>query len=502
MLNHVIAFSLKNRMLVLLGAAVLVGYGFYELSRMPVDVFPDLNRPTVAVMTESPGLAPEEVETLVSRPIEYLLNGATGVQRVRSASGIGLSIVWVEFEWGTDIYRDRQVVAEKLQLARERLPKDVNPEMAPISSIMGEIMLVGLRSTAEGQTPEEQLQKAMELRTLSEFTIRNRLLAVDGVSQVSVMGGVLKQYQVVTSPERLAAQNVSLQDLTQAAEEANVIVGGGVMERSSKETLIRISGQSLTLKDIEDTPVIWRQPRPVLIKDVADVRFGGPVRRGDGGLQIKDGGTVSGGPAVILSVQKQPSANTLVLDPKIDEVLAQLQQDLPADVKIERHIFRQSDFIQAAIGNVEEAIRDGVIWVFVVLFLFLWNFRTSAITLTAIPLSLLITALVFHFLGVSINTMTLGGIAVAVGELTDDAIVDIENIYRRLKENRQKPKPAAPLRVIFLASCEVRNSIVYALSSSAWWCCPSFFWPAWKAACSPRSPSPTSFPYLRRWSFR
>ena len=462
MLNHIIAFSLKNRMLVLAAALLLVVVSAVQLPQMPVDVFPDLNRPTVAILTEAPGLAPEEVEVLVSRPMEYLLNGATGVQRVRSASGIGLSIVWVEFEWGTDIYKDRQVVAEKLQLARERLPRDVNPVMAPISSIMGEITLVGLRSTATDLTPAAAAEKAMELRTLGEFTIRNRLLAVDGVSQVAVMGGILKQYQVITSPERLAAQDVSLQQLVEATAKANVLAGGGIMERANRETILRVSGRSLNLADIANTPVVWRQRRAVLIKDVADVRLGGPVKRGDGSVQTKENGRVTGGPAVILTVQKQPNANTLILDPKIEQVLEELQRELPPDVKIERHIFRQADFIRVAIHNVEEAIRDGVIWVFVILFLFLWNFRTSAITLTAIPLSLLITALVFYYFGLSINTMTLGGIAVAVGELTDDAIVDIENIFRRLKENRGKARPDNPLKVIFLASSEVRNSIVFA----------------------------------------
>jgi CzcA family heavy metal efflux pump len=462
MLNYVISFALKNRVLVLAAALLLAAVGFSQLRRMPVDVFPDLNRPTVAILTEAPGLAPEEVEVLVSRPMEYLLNGATGVERVRSASGIGLSIVWVEFAWGTDIYKDRQVVAEKLQLARERLPRDINPVMAPISSIMGEIALIGLRSTAEGKTLEEQTLQAMELRTLGEFRIRNRLLAVEGVSQVTVMGGILKQYQIITSPERLAAQNVSLTQLVDAAQKANVLAGGGILERTNKETLIRFSGQSLKLSDIADTPVVWRQPRPVLIKDVADVRFGGPIRRGDGGVRIKEGERVDGGPAVILTVQKQPHANTLALDPEIDRVLDEIERDLPADVKIERRIFKQADFIRVAVRNVEEAIRDGVLWVFVILFLFLWNFRTSAITLTAIPLSLLLTALIFYGFGLSINTMTLGGIAVAVGELTDDAIVDIENIFRRLKENRRKARPDPSLKVIFLASSEVRNSIVYA----------------------------------------
>lgn len=462
MLNYVIAFSLKNRMVVLLAALVMMLYGGYHLRKMPVDVFPELNRPTVTILTEAPGLAPEEVEILVTRPIEYLLNGATGVQRVRSASGIGLSIVWIEFDWTTDIYRDRQIVAEKLQLARERLPEGTNPVMAPISSIMGEIMLVGLRSTAEQKTPEDRIAKAMELRTLGEFAIRNRLLAVEGVSQVTVMGGILKQYQILTSPARLAAQNVSLQQLTEAAEKANVLVGGGIMVRKSKESLIRISGQATKLKDLEDTVVVWRDPRPVLVKDVAEVKFGGPIQRGDGSLQVREGGKVEGGPAVIMTIQKQPDVNTLVLSPKIEEVLKQIQKDLPADVLLETRIFKQTDFIQVAVDNVIEAVRDGTIWVIVILFVFLWNFRTSAITLTAIPLSLLMTSLVFAYFGITINTMTLGGIAVAIGELVDDSIVDIENIFRRLRENRHKAFPDNTLRVIYLASCEVRNSIVYA----------------------------------------
>ncbi|MBI3411472.1 MAG: efflux RND transporter permease subunit, partial [Planctomycetes bacterium] len=449
MLNHIIAWSLKNRILVLLAAVLMMLYGGYRLRQMPVDVFPELNRPTVTILTEAPGLAPEEVEVLVTRPIEYLLNGATAVQRVRSASGIGLSVVWVEFEWGTDIYRDRQIVGEKLQLVRERLPEGVNPVMAPISSIMGEIMLVGLRSTADLKTPEERISKAMELRTLGEFTIRNRLLAVEGVSQVTVMGGVLKQYQIITSPEKLAAQNVTLKELVEASEKTNVIAGGGIMVRKAKESLIRISGQSLTLKDIENTVVVPRDPRPVLIKDVALVRFGGPLQRGDGSLQVREGKKVSGGPAVIMTVQKQPDVNTLVLSPKIEEVLEQLQRDLPSDVLIETRIFKQADFIQVAVDNVIEAVRDGTIWVIVVLFIFLWNVRTSAITLTAIPLSLLLTSLVFAYFGISINTMTLGGLAVAIGELVDDSIVDIENIYRRLKENRHKPRPDNPLKVVF-----------------------------------------------------
>jgi Cu/Ag efflux pump CusA len=429
---------------------------------MPVDVFPDLNRPTVTVMTEAAGLAPEEVETLVTRQLEYLLNGATGVRRVRSASGIGLSIVWIEFDWGTDIYRDRQIVAEKLQLARGRLPADVNPVMAPISSIMGEIVLLGLRDTRPLGDAEEERQRGLALRTLAEFTIRNRLLAIDGVSQVTVMGGVLKQYQIVTSPALLAAQDVTLAQLVDAARKANAIAGGGILERPNTEALIRISGQSFTLAEVGDTPVVWRLPRPVLIKDVAELRFAGPVRRGDGAVLVREGDAVMGGPAVMLAVQKQPHADTLAVDRRIVGVLDELQADLPPHTLVERRIFRQAEFIRAAVDNVVEAVRDGAIWVVVVLFLFMWNFRVSVSSLTAMPLSILLTVLVFRWFDVTINTMTLGGIAVAIGDLVDDSIVDIENIHRRLRENRRKPKPDNPLKVVFLASAEVRNSIVYA----------------------------------------
>jgi CzcA family heavy metal efflux pump len=419
-------------------------------------------------MTEAPGLAPEEVELLVTRPLEYLLNGATGVQRVRSSSGIGLSIVWVEFDWGTDIYRDRQIVAEKLQLARARLPRDANPAMAPISSIMGEIRLLGLRATEQDSSAEERLARAMELRTFAEFTLRNRLLAVQGVAQVTVMGGVLKQFQVVTSPERLAAQNISLQELSDAVARANVLAGGGIMERGERESLVRISGQSISLEQVGNSVVAWREPRPVLVRDVAEVRLGGPVRRGDGSVWVKQmqGTTetpeVQGGDAVILAVQKQPHADTLKLDRELDRVLDEMRAELPVGVEIEGRVFKQADFIEAAVDNVVEAVRDGALWVVVVLFLFMWNFRVSVSSLTAMPLSILLTVLVFRWLGISINTMTMGGIAVAIGDLVDDSIVDIENIYRRLKENRHSDSPRPALQVVFLASCEVRNSIVYA----------------------------------------
>jgi Cu/Ag efflux pump CusA len=487
MLNRIIAFSLNNRILVLAMTAFVVVAGTYAARTLPIDVFPDLNRPTVTVLTEAPGLAPEEVELQVTRPLEYQLNGATGVRRVRSASSIGLSIVWVEFDWGSDIYQDRQVVAEKLQLARDRLPKDANPTMAPIASIMGEIMLIGLRSTATPANEDERLQQAMELRTWAEFTLTNRLRSIEGVAQVTVIGGIHKQYQVVTSPARLAAQKVSLAQLVEAVENATGIAGGGILEQSATEKLIRINARSLTPQDIEESTVVFREPRAVLIKDVADVRFAGPVARGAAGIVSRADGRAP--LAVILTVQKQPHADTVRLTRTVETALDEVRNELPAGAVLETHIFKQADFIEAAVRNVEEAIRDGAIWVFLILFLFLWNLRTSLVTLTAIPLSILITALVFALLGVSLNTMTLGGIAVAVGELVDDAIVDVENIYRRLRERvsgewlvvsggeqaaageggagsttHHSPLTThhSPLTTIFQASCEVRNSIVYA----------------------------------------
>ncbi len=446
MFNALIAFSLKNRSAVLVVAVVLLVFGGYQAAQLPVDVFPDLNRPTVTIMTEAHGLAPEEVETLVTFPIESVMNGATNVQRVRSASAVGLSIVWVEFDWGTDIYTDRQIVLEKLQLARSRLPDSVTPLMTPIASIMGEIMIIGVRSTGN-TTP-------IELRTLADWTIRPRILAVHGVAQVAVMGGELKQYQVLTSPTRLAEYGVTIDELTRAVEQANAVSGGGFLLSRERESLIRIVGRATSLDDLASTVVADRDPVPVTVGQVAEVRLGGPVARGDGSVEAH--------PSVILTIQKQPKADTLVLDRQIEETVEEMRKTLPADVVIDTHVFRQASFIEAAVRNVVEAIRDGAIWVVVILFLFLWNLRTSVITLVAIPLSIVITALIFRVFGVTINTMTLGGLAVAVGELVDDSIVDIENIYRRLKENRQKPEPDHPLRVIFRASAEVRNSIVFA----------------------------------------
>lgn len=461
MLDWLIGISLRYRTIVLFLALATAGVGLWELPRMTKDVFPDLNRPTVTVMTEAAGLAPEEVEVLVTRPLEVSLNGLTGVERVRSASGLGLSIVWVEFGWGTDIYRDRQVVTERLQSAGVALPEGVVPRLAPISSIMGEVMLLGVRWGGV----EVGGDALMAMRTFGEFRMRNRLMAIRGVSQVTVMGGVFKQYQVLTTPERLAAKGITLQELSDAVERSNALTGGGVMVRSTEESILRIDGRAIELKDIEQTPIVWREQRPILVGEVAEVKFGGPVPRGGGGVWVKGvGGEQVGGDAIILAVQKQPGVDTVALDKSIQEALDELQRELPKGMVIERGLFQQSKFIEAAVENVSEAVRDGALWVVVVLFVFLWNFRVSVCSLIAMPLSILGTFLVFRWFGVSINTMTLGGIAVAIGDLVDDSIVDVENIYRRLKENRQLPESMrrSAMDVIYRASCEVRNSVVYA----------------------------------------
>ena len=346
-----------------------------------------------------------------------------------------------------------------------------NPTIAPVSSIMGEILLLGIRPSKQevgngALDPSKDRELQMAMRTYGEFRLRNRLMSIQGVSQVTVMGGVLKQYQVITSPERLASQNITLAQLSAAIEKANVLSGGGLMVRDTEESILRISGQSLSLSDIEETPVIWREQRPVLVREVADVRFGGPIQRGDAGIQVRDpqSGRIEGGQGVILAVQKQPGVDTLVLDRKIQMALDSIQKELPEGMELERRLFQQSSFIASAVSNVTEAIQDGAVWVVVILFVFLWNFRVSVCSLISMPLSILMTFLVFRSMGATINTMTLGGIAVAIGDLVDDSIVDVENIFRRLKENHQRAEGErqGPLEVVYQASREVRGSIVYA----------------------------------------
>ena len=447
MLDFIIRFSLTNRLFVIAVGILITAYGLYTVSRMPIDVFPDLNRPTVNIMTEAPGMAPEEVETLVTLPLETALNGLPGVERVRSSTGIGLSVVYVEFNWDTDIYRNRQLVAEKLQLAQEKMPKGITPVMGPIASIMGEIQLIGL-SSPEGKV------SPLDLRTLAEWTIRPRLLSIPGVAQVIAIGGGVKQYQVLLSAEKIQKFQIPLDQIESALSKISLNTTGGYIDLVKKEFLIRNLGTIRSEEDILNSVVGLHLGRPIFVRDVAEVKIGAQIKRGDG--------SVNGKPAVILSIQKQPGANTVQLTERLDYALAELEKSFPTGTTLNRELFKQSHFIENAVDNVKEALRDGTILVFIVLFIFLLNFRTTAITLTAIPLSFLVAAIVFHFFGLSVNTMTLGGLAVAIGELVDDAIVDVENVFRRLKENRKLSSPLPQLQVIYNASSEVRNSIVFA----------------------------------------
>jgi CzcA family heavy metal efflux pump len=447
MINAILRASLHGRLLVLVVAGVLLVFGIWTTVRLPVDVFPDLNRPTVTILTEAPGLAPEEVEALVTRPIETAMNGAPGVERVRSSSAVGLSIVYVEFAWGTDVYRDRQLVSERLLLVRDQLPRTAEATMGPVSSIMGEIALVGVESPKGTVSP-------FDLRSLAEQVIGRRLLTIAGVSQVIAIGGGLKQYVVEPKPELLAAVDLSLNDVVEAVEGANINTTGGFVSQGGRELVVRNLGRTTDLGELGATPVgAFRNGVPIPLAAVAEVTVGTAPKRGDAGVNTR--------PAVILMVQKQPGTDTIKLTERIEEVLRQVGASMPADVQT-RLLFRQATFIEASIHNVEAALRDGAILVTIVLFIFLLNFRTTAITLTAIPLSLVVTAIVMQLCGQSINTMTLGGIAIAMGELVDDAIVDVENVFRRLRENRANPNPRPALQVVFDASAEVRTSIVYA----------------------------------------
>ncbi len=447
MLNNVIAWSLRNRVGVLAVAALMLAFGAWTASRMPVDVFPDLTAPTVTAITEAHGMAPEEVEALVSFPIETAVNGATGVRRVRSSTAQGISVVWVEFEWGTDIFRARQIVAEKLQTVAAALPAGVGvPQLAPVSSVMGEIMMIGLTGT---QSPQD-------LRTVADWTIRRRLLAVPGVAQVIPIGGEVKQYQVLADPARMLATGVTLADVLRAAEGSNENASGGVYMDKGQEYVIRGLGRVQSADDIAKTVVAVRGGVPVLLHQVADVRVGSAPRYGDGSVNAK--------PAVVLAVQKQPGANTLELTDRIARELAEIQRTLPAGMTINAELFRQSEFISLAVHNVIAALRDGAVFVVIILFLFLWNLRATAISILAIPLSLVVAIFGMKLMGITINTMTLGGMAIAIGALVDDAIIDVENVFRRLKENHHVPEEdrRPVLRVVYDASKEIRASIVNA----------------------------------------
>jgi CzcA family heavy metal efflux pump len=447
-MRRLIQWSIDHAWMVLALSVLLLLAGLWTARTMPVDVFPDLTAPTVTILAEGRGMAPEEMESLVTFPLESAINGASNVRRVRSATALGVAVVWVEFDWGTDIFFARQVVAEKLALVGSTLPPQVDrPVLAPVSSIMGEILFFAVSS--ETQSP-------LELRTIADTVVRRRLLAVSGVSQVTPIGGAERQYQVVAHPDQLRANKVSLTELLDSVRGASQNTSAGVFTEGPQEYVLQAIGRVRTPEEIGETVVALRGTRSVLVRDLADVREGAAFKRGEGSR--------SGKPAVIVGVQKQPGANTLELTARLDRELDAIQADLPKGMTIDRRIFRQADFIEVAVDNVVAALRDGGILVIVVVLLFLANLRAAAITLTAMPLSLAAAILVLRGFGATINTMTLGGMAIAIGALVDDAIIDVENVVRRLRENHARPpkerRPAA--EVVREATLEIRTSIVFA----------------------------------------
>ncbi len=447
MLNHIILFALKHRLLVVASSAFIVVYGAITVQNLPIDVFPDITKPTVTVLTESHGMAPEEVETRVTLPIENNLNGLPGMERIRSQSGIGLSVVYIEFEWGTDIFRNRQLVQEKLNLAKERLPRDITPVMGPIGSLLGQIQQIAV--TTEG----EQVS-SMELRTLAEWVLRPRLMTIPGVSQVISIGGGLQQYQILVSAEKLNRYQLSIEQVDKELSQISQNTTGGFLEKSGQEFLVRNIGVVDNIEDIKQTLVGLHFGRPILIGDIAEVKVAPRLKRGDGSFNKK--------PSVVMTIQKQPGADTVTITKAVQEAIEEIRPSLPKGVVVNADVFKQSQFIEASINGIQSKLKLGTILVFVILFIFLANLRMSLITLTAIPISFLVTAIVFKFFGLSVNTMTLGGLAIAIGELVDDSIVDVENVFRRLKENAKTATPEPLLKVIFDASSEVRNSIVLA----------------------------------------
>ncbi|WP_286832620.1 MULTISPECIES: efflux RND transporter permease subunit [unclassified Proteiniphilum] len=447
MLNKIIKFSLNNRMVVLVASVLLIIAGTYIAANMEVDVFPDLNAPTVVVMTEAKGMAPEEVERLVTFPVETAVNGATGVRRVRSSSTTGFSIVWVEFDWGTDIYRARQIVSEKLALVGESLPSNVgNPTLGPQSSILGEVMIIGL--TADSTSMQE-------LRTIADWTVRPRLLSTGGVAQVTVIGGEIREYQILLNPGKMKHYGVGLNEIMSVVRQMNRNASGGVLYEYGNEYIIRGILSSNDPLVLGKTVVKSVNDVPVYLENVAEVTIGNKTPK----LGVA---SERGKPAVLITVTKQPATSTLKLTDQLDRSLAELQETLPADVKLSTDIFRQSRFIENSINNVQKALLEGGIFVVFVLFIFLMNARTTLISLVTIPISLLTSVLALKMMGLTINTMSLGGMAIAIGSLVDDAIVDVENVFKRLRQNREKPieEQKKKLTVIFEASKEVRLPIM------------------------------------------
>ena len=445
MFNWLVTRSLRHRLFVLAAAVILIAVGTFTLPRIPVDVFPDLNKPSVTVMTEAEGLAPREVEQLVTFPLETAMNGIPGVTRVRSVSGVGLSILYVEFDWSSDIYRNRQQVAERLSSISAQLPPRVTPQIGPITSIMGEIMLVALVS--ETVTP-------MELREIADFTMRPQLLNIPGIAQVIPIGGEVRQYRIAPNLAAMQALGLSADQIDTAVGRFGQNTGGGYVDQYSSEYLIRNVAATNRLDDLRNVVVSTARGQPILLRQVATVDYAPRTKRGDAGYEGK--------PAVVVSIQKQPGADTVQLTTQIEAALSNIQKTMPAGVKVDNIQFRQANFIEQSIGNVRRALLEATAVVAVVLFLFLLNWRATAISLTAIPISILVTVVVFKLFGLSINTMTLGGLAIAIGELVDDAVVDVENILRRLRENALRPSPRPRLSVIAAACQEVRSGIVYA----------------------------------------
>jgi len=448
MLNKIIQYSLDNRMLIIFLSLMLVIAGLFTARDMEIDVFPDLTAPTVVVLTDAHGMAAEEVEALVTFPIESSLNGATDVRRVRSSSSYGFSIVWVEFDWDTDIYRARQIVSEKLPTIAALLPKHIKaPIIAPQTSVMGEVMLVSLTSDSLSM---------FDLRTLTDKQVRQRLLSVTGVAQVVVIGGLPKQYQILVDPHKMKYHDISLEDLISTAENTNSNAAGGIINQYGQEYAVRATGRSTNPADIGSAVIRIRNGKPVKIADVAEVKIGHPDRVGDAWLDLE--------PAVILTILKQPNVNTLTLTSEVESALSELQSILPKDVQINSDIFRQADFINTAVSNVFRVLLEGGLFVSIILFLFLLNVRTTLISLVAIPLSLMLSLITLRLMGLTINTMSLGGMAIAIGALVDDAIIDVENVLKRLKQNHRLPKAEqqAKLQVIYQASVEIRSSIVQA----------------------------------------
>lgn len=447
MLNKIIQYSLHNRLLVMIAAIALLVWGSITAKNMEVDVFPDLNAPTVVVMTEAQGMAPEEVERLVTFPVETAVNGATDVRRVRSSSTTGFSVVWVEFEWGTNIYTARQIVSEKLATLGDALPNNVGqPTLGPQSSILGEMMIIGL--TADTTSLQD-------LRTIADWTIRPRLLSTGGVAQVAVIGGDLKEYQILLDPARMKHYGIGLNEVLPVVENMNQNATGGILYEYGNEYIVQGVLATTNTEELGKAVVKTVDDLPITLADIADVRIGAKTPKL--GLASE-----KGRPAVLVTVTKQPGTNTLELTEKLDASIRDLQKTLPGDVSISTDIFRQSRFIESSINNIQQALLEGSVFVIVVLFFFLMNFRTTIISLIALPLSLLMAILVMHALGLTINTMSLGGLAIAIGSLVDDAIVDVENVYKRLRENRLKPnEERRPTRlIVFEGSKEVRMPIL------------------------------------------